>query len=126
MTSDTILPKRILVVDDEPPVRDALRMLFECDGHQVETASGGNEALAKFSPGKYDVVTTDMRMPGMTGDQLADAIKAQVPQQPIIMISANETTHYAAVDCLIPKPFTMATLRKALAAVLEVSPAEHK
>ncbi len=126
MTTDAILPKRILVVDDEQPVRESLRMLFECDGHQVETAGSGNEALAKFSPGKFDVITTDMRMPGMTGDQLAESIKSQAPQQPIIMISAHETDHHAAVDCLIPKPFTMATLRKALASVLEEPAPETK
>lgn len=126
MTSEIILAKRILIVDDEQPIRDCLRMLLECDGHQVETAGGGTEALAKYSPGKFDVVTTDMKMDGMTGDQLAEAIKAKSPGQPIIMISANENRQHAAVDCLVRKPFTLDTLRTALAAVLDEPAPEHK
>ena len=119
MPDETILPKRILIVDDEQSILDCLRMLLECDGYQVETAGSGREALAKFSKGKFDVVATDMRMDGMTGVQLAEAIKAESPNQPIIMISAHENNAPASVDCLVRKPFTLDTLRAALAKVLE-------
>ena len=118
MPDETILPKRILIVDDEQSILDCLRMLLESDGYQVETARSGREALTKYSTGKFDVVITDMRMDGMTGAQLAEAIKAKSPNQPIIMISAHENNAPAAVDCLVRKPFALDTLRAALAMVL--------
>ena len=61
-------PKKILVVDDEPMVCEAVKMLLEFDGHQVVTAVNGNEALALFDDGGFDVVITDYTMPGMKGD----------------------------------------------------------
>src|SRR5712692_1416173 len=63
------LPKRrILVVDDEPFVCDAVKMMLNFDGHVVETASNGKEALALFDKGKFDLVITDFAMPSMKGD----------------------------------------------------------
>jgi two-component system sensor histidine kinase EvgS len=76
MSKPTTAPRRILVVDDEPFVCDAVRMMLAFDGHQVETAGSGKEALSLFQTGKYDVVLTDYAMPAMKGDELAVAIKA--------------------------------------------------
>ena len=80
--------RRILVVDDEPLVCDAVRMMLDFDGHQVKTAASGKEALAMFQEGQFDLVITDFEMPGMKGDELAAAIKAQAPNQPVVMITA--------------------------------------
>src|SRR5206468_12229838 len=55
--------RRILVVDDEPFVCDALKMMLTFDGHIVETASNGKEALAMFEVGKFDLIITDFAMP---------------------------------------------------------------
>src|SRR5437870_372298 len=68
---------RILVVDDEPFVCDAVKMMLNFDGHVVETASNGKEALALFEKGKFDLVITDFAMPSMKGDELAAEIKAR-------------------------------------------------
>ena len=64
-------------------------MLLEFDGHEVITASSGNEALALFGQGRFDLVITDYTMPVMKGDELARAIKARVPDQPVIMLTAH-------------------------------------
>src|ERR1043165_7091154 len=80
--------RRILVVDDEPFVCDAVKMMLNFDGHNVETANSGNAALAIFEQGKFDVVITDFAMPNMKGDALAAAIKARAPGQPVVMITA--------------------------------------
>ena len=82
-----ILTKRILVVDDDDLVCHSIGMMLAVDGHQIETAANGEEALACFEIGKFDVVLTDYEMPVMKGDRLAAAIKALAPDQPIGMVT---------------------------------------
>jgi CheY-like chemotaxis protein len=115
--------KKILVVDDEPFVCDAVKMMLTFDGHEVQTAHGGKEALALFEKQPFDVVITDFAMPVMKGDELAAAIKARVPNQPVIMITAyaemlQSSEHpLPAVDHMISKPFLLDDLRDAIARV---------
>src|ERR1043166_8878305 len=114
-------PKRILVVDDEPFVCDAVKMMLEFDGHQVQTAGSGKDALAAFEKAKFDLVITDFSMPGMKGNELATEIKARVPGQPVVMITAYaemltaNNTPLTAVDSVISKPFLLEDLRAAIA-----------
>src|SRR5215475_7188116 len=120
----SVAKKRILVVDDEPFVCDAVKMMLAFDGHDVVTASNGNEALGLFDKDKFDLVITDFAMPGMKGDELAAAVKARSPHQPIVMITAYaEMLHSAGkslpgVDYVVSKPFLLEHLREALASVL--------
>jgi two-component system OmpR family response regulator/two-component system alkaline phosphatase synthesis response regulator PhoP len=124
MGASNISAKRILVVDDEPFVCDAVRMMLAFDGHEVETANSGRDALALFEKGKFDVVITDFAMPIMKGDELAAAIKARVPDQPIVMITAYAEMLQASgnpltgVDFMISKPFLLENLREAIVKVL--------
>jgi two-component system OmpR family response regulator/two-component system alkaline phosphatase synthesis response regulator PhoP len=114
------LSKRILVVDDEPFVCDAVKMMLTFDGHQVDTANAAKEALAMFDKGKYDVVITDYAMPSMKGDELATAIKQVAPGQPIVMVTAYAEMLRASaqplnsVDFVISKPFLLENLREAI------------
>jgi CheY-like chemotaxis protein len=120
MSAPGISPKRILVVDDEPFVCDAVKMMLEFDGHTIETASGGKDALAQFEKGKFDLVITDYAMPGMKGNELAAQIRVLDPKQPIVMITAYaemlaaNQTPLDAVDCVISKPFLLEDLRAAI------------
>jgi CheY-like chemotaxis protein len=120
MSKPTTAPRRILVVDDEPFVCDAVRMMLAFDGHQVETAGSGKEALSLFQKGKYDVVLTDYAMPTMKGDELAVAIKALAPGQPIVLITAyaemlkSEENPLQGVDFIVSKPFLLENLREAI------------
>jgi CheY-like chemotaxis protein len=115
---------RILVVDDEPAVGDAIKMMLKFDGHEVQTASGSKEALSLLEQGKFDLIITDYSMPGMKGDELAAVIKQRLPHQPIIMISAyaemlkSSGNPLTGVDFILSKPFFMADLREAVARVL--------
>jgi CheY-like chemotaxis protein len=124
MATPKISAKRILVVDDEPFVCDAVKMMLLFDGHQVQTANSGKEAMALFEKGKFDVVITDFAMPGMKGDELAAAIKVRAPDQPVVMITAyaemlrSSGNPLAGVDSVISKPFLLETLREAIAKVL--------
>lgn len=120
MSKPTTAPRRILVVDDEPFVCDAVRMMLAFDGHQVETAGSGKEALSLFQKGKYDVVLTDYAMPAMKGDELAVAIKSIAPGQPIVLITAyaemlkSEENPLQGVDFIVSKPFLLENLREAI------------
>ncbi len=104
-------------------MRDAVRMMLAFDGHVVETADNGQEALALFEKGKFDVVITDLAMPLMRGDELAAAIKARNPKQPVVMITAyaemlGPPEHPPqGVDYILSKPFVLEDLRLALASV---------
>lgn len=115
--------KRILVVDDEPFVCDAVKMMLNFDGHVVETANNAKDALAMFEEGKFDLVITDFAMPAMKGDELAVAIKARAPKQPVVMITAyaemlqSSGNPLKGVDWIISKPFLLENLRDAIAKV---------
>jgi CheY-like chemotaxis protein len=120
MNKPTIVSRRILVVDDEPFVSDAVKMMLTFDGHRVDTASSGKEALALFEKEKYDLVITDYAMPVMKGDELAMTIKARTPRQPIVLITAYaemlKASHHplTGVDFIISKPFLLENLREAI------------
>ena len=120
MSKSEIVPRKILVVDDEPYVCDAVRMMLAFDGHQVETAASGKDALAIFTPGKYDLVISDYAMPAMKGDELAAAIKSRAPNQPVVLITAyaemlkSSDNPIESVDFIVSKPFLLENLREAV------------
>jgi len=124
MAQTSITPRSILVVDDEAYVCDALKMLLTIDGHEVATASSGAEAITLFEQKPFDVVITDYSMPMMKGDELAAAIKARKPSQPIVMITAyvevltGSKTPLNGIDVLVSKPFRLEQLRDAIAKAL--------
>ena len=121
MEQKIIRGKRILLVDDQPSVREALRMMLKFDGHRVTEANDGAEALDLFTKGQFDLVTTDFEMPVMKGDELAVRIKKLAPKQPILMITAygNELGDSEnPVDSILNKPFTIDNLRGAIAKLL--------
>ena len=110
---------RILVVDDEPLIRESIGMLLAYDGHRVETAGSGEEAITRFENGEFDLVFTDFYMPGMKGDELAAAIKQRAPNKPVILLTAFPPSHHVpAIDLVITKPFYLSTLREAVEKVL--------
>ena len=121
MEQNIIRGKRILLVDDEPSVREAFRMMLMFDGHGVTEANDGAEALDLFTKGQFDLVATDFEMPVMKGNELAVRIKNLSPKQPILMITAYEKElgdSENPVDGILTKPFTMDNLRGAIAKLL--------
>jgi two-component system, response regulator FlrC len=128
MSATARATRRLLVVDDDPSVREAVEMILRLDGHLVETVNSGSEALSVFMPGKFDLVFTDYYMPAMTGDKLAAALRGRSPSQPIVMLTAYGEKLQASgspltcVDAFIGKPFEIESLRKAVA---KFSPASN-
>jgi CheY-like chemotaxis protein len=113
--------KRILVVDDEPTVGQAIRLALLPDGHAIEVVTSPFEALREFDPGKYDLILTDFWMEGMTGLELAERIKARDPAQPIILLSGSPPfPSTTAVDQIILKPFSAPELRKAVSTLANI------
>jgi DNA-binding response OmpR family regulator len=101
-------PPRILVVDDEPSIRDFLAFILADEGFSVDTAGDGREALdlAKRSP--PDVLLTDLMMPVVDGYELIDGIReAHIPVRAIIAMSAVRTAAERSpnADLFLSKPF---------------------
>jgi DNA-binding NtrC family response regulator len=78
----------LLIVDDDKFVRESLFHWFENEGYKIESAEDGETALKKFSPGKFDVVLLDMKMPGMNGIELLGKIKEEDKECNIILFTA--------------------------------------
>lgn len=90
---------RILVVDDEESIRNLMRMTLELDGHKVSTAADGLTALEIFEAENPEVVLLDVRMPGMSGIEILERIKAANPDAEVIIITGHGDMDMA-VDCL--------------------------
>jgi signal transduction histidine kinase len=107
---------KILYVEDEAPVREVVRACLKRDGHDVDEAVNGLEGLKKFMLGHYDLVITDNAMPGMTGVQLAAAIKKRMPGKPVILLSGTEEGENLrrVADTVVLKPVTLDVLRAAI------------
>lgn len=115
--------RKVLLVDDQRSVRQAVALLFGVLGAEVEEADNAEAALRLFQPGKFDLVATDYKMPGMDGIELAQAIQSLAPGQKIIMISGYVDQLSAqgqapgAIAALVHKPCSLAELAAALRAL---------
>jgi CheY-like chemotaxis protein len=116
-----ILHKRILVVEDEPGVREALVLLLSLDDHTITQAVNGRQALDLFKTGQFDIVITDYLMPHMKGDELAAHIHLLKPGQPVILVSAHAQslaeagTPLVGISAVLGKPFMLADIRRTIA-----------
>ena len=104
--------RKVLVVDDDPVVRKSFERVLSGKGYAVITAENGEEALRKLSEEKYDVVYTDIRMPGMNGLEVAEQVKARRPWTPVVIITgygteaAEARAEAAGVSGFLHKPLT--------------------
>jgi len=115
---------RILVVDDDHAMRLALSESLESCGYDIVAAENGREALELFKKGKFDLVVTDMKMPGMTGIEVLRGVKKLSPEIPVILITAYGTVG-TAVEAMkegaaefIMKPFSLDDLEAVVKHVL--------
>jgi DNA-binding NtrC family response regulator len=80
---------RVLLVDDNAIVRDMLVDLVTSFGCSAQPASGGSEALALLDGGTYDIVLTDLLMPGMNGWEVLEAVHHRNPNMPVVIITGS-------------------------------------
>mgnify|MGYP001093014442 CR=1 FL=1 len=111
----------LLVVDDEAPMREVLKLSLESSGHRVITAPDGQAALEILKSSPVDLVLTDLRMPGLSGTELIRAIKQRFPETGVLMItgyatleSALEAMRLGALDVL-QKPVNLNELADKIA-----------
>ena len=107
---------RILVADDESSVRELLGDILESEGFEVTLAENGNEALKLFDAGSFHALFTDLGMPGMSGWELARAIRERNCEIPLAVITGwgeavgSTEQEEAKVDWVVTKPFSISRI----------------
>lgn len=122
--------KRILIVDDDPRVLFVLRAALERtgDGYEIETAGNGREALAKLEGEVFDLVITDIRMPGMNGVELVRSMRASALETAVIWITGHGCYALRAekdrldIRTCLEKPLRLGEIRQATQNALESAP----
>jgi two-component system response regulator RegX3 len=115
---------RILIIEDEAPIRVGLTDVFLFHGYEVDTAADGREGLAKSLSGTFDLILLDIMLPGIDGLEICNRVRAADPEQPIIMLTAKgsdeDIIHGLALgaDDYVAKPFSVAQLVARVQAVL--------
>jgi len=125
--------RKVLVVDDDPVVRKSFDRVLSGKGCAVITAESGEEALHKLDEERYDIVYSDVRMPGMSGLEVAENVKARRPWTPVVIITgygteaAEARAKAAGVSSFLHKPLSPAmiedSVRDTLAATAEAAEA---
>ena len=119
---------KVLVVDDEPEVRQVLHEFLASRGYDVVQAGSGAEALALLAREPLDLILLDVNMPGMDGVETLKRITALESPVPVIMVTANSdiglTSKLLALGAAdyIPKPFDLEYLDQAVSIQLTASP----
>jgi CheY-like chemotaxis protein len=114
-------PVHVLVVDDEPIVRSYVARLLAESGYRVEVAQNGAEALriALGNRGGFDLVVTDVRMPGIDGWQLGRELRGRWPDLPVLYLSGYDLEQGAPLAAaFLRKPFDPAELLRRVASLL--------
>jgi DNA-binding NtrC family response regulator len=114
---------RLLIIDDDPFVLDSMRTVLELDGHVVVDASGGQQGIDAFrADPSFDAVITDLGMPGVSGKQVIETIKAESPKTPVVLLTGwgrrlDNTGEISGVtaDFELPKPPDLDALRAVFA-----------
>jgi CheY-like chemotaxis protein len=120
--------KRILVVDDDDNLREVLSAVLSQRGRAVDTARDGIEALALLNQNQYDVILSDLRMPGLDGPALYEALRAMrhtTTMPRVIFMTGNvRGGEYAAflqgtTEPMLEKPFNLDVVRQVVRVLLK-------
>ncbi len=103
----------ILIVEDEEGIRAVLEELLFMEGYKTTSAENGDEGIRRLGQTDFDLVFTDLNMPGVSGRDVAKAVKAQNSNTPVIVVTGWDTNALGAdltssgVDRILKKPFDM-------------------
>lgn len=121
----TVPRAKILLIDDDPFVRNALKAMLEYVGHEVVTVDGGQEGIDRFDAEPFALVVTDLGMPGLSGWEVAAAVKQKRPVVPVMLITGwgreidLDDAKARGVDFVLAKPFELSQVTNAIAEALE-------
>ena len=90
---------RVLIVDDEPMIRQLLTDVLGDEGYAVETVSSGEDAVLKLRDPRFDYVITDLMMPGMSGLQVLETVKQLDPETEVVVMTGYASLN-TAVECM--------------------------
>ncbi len=120
--------RKVLVVDDDPIVGESFNRVLTGKGYAVITAANGEEALTKLKAEQYDLVYTDLRMPGMDGLEVAERVKAKQPWTPVVIVTgygsrtSEERAYAAGVSDFLNKPLSPEMIEDSAARALAHAP----
>jgi CheY-like chemotaxis protein len=121
--------RHVLVIDDDAVVGRSFDRVLSGKGYEVDTALNGEEGLKDIESQDYDVIFTDIKMPGMDGLEVAERIKARCPWTPVVVITGYGTeesearAHVLGVNGFVRKPLTPEMIESITLKALE-KPAE--
>jgi CheY-like chemotaxis protein len=124
--------RRLLLIDDETTVRTTMGTLLRAAGHEVTEASSGPDGLAALADHPVDLVITDLGMPGMTGWEVAQQVKAAQPHLPVILLTGwgqqapPPASGQDCVDRVLGKPIRLEALQGAIAALTGPGESPHR
>jgi CheY-like chemotaxis protein len=122
-TTATASP-RVLVIDDERSIREMYRDFLRMLGCRSDCVANGAEALAQFEPGRYDLILTDLVMPGLSGLNVAAAIRGRDRAVPIVMITGSDLTSGSGIEALdlvlLRKPIAFEAFKDTIRRLLPV------
>lgn len=108
--------QRILLVEDEEHLLDAIKLNLELEGYHVSTASDGKEAVKTFREGRFDLIILDVMLPEMDGFRVCEIIRLQNTEVPVLFLTAKNTSEdrisglKKGADDYLPKPFNLEEL----------------
>jgi two-component system OmpR family response regulator len=123
----TETPAKVLVVDDEPSIRELVTTVLRYEGFDVATAMNGRAALAAVQEGRFDLVVLDVMMPGLDGFDVAERMRADGFDTPVLFLTARTGLDDKArafglgADDYVTKPFSLAEIVMRVRAILRRS-----
>jgi len=117
---------RILVIDDEEMLRELMCIMLASNGYTVTACKNGKEGIQYFRSGNYDIILTDLKMPEMSGFEVAEAIRQLDLDVPIALVTANAPSLSSmevkrfGIDILLAKPFTLKQLTNLVTSAMEL------
>lgn len=120
--------RKVLVVDDDPVVGKSFNRVLSGKGYIVVTAEDGYDALQKLQSENYDMVFTDLRMPGMNGLEVAERVKARQPWTPVVIVTgygshaSEERARAAGVSGFLHKPLSPEMIEESTAMAFKAEP----